>query len=499
MIFASISYVIILLILRLPLIVLSTTESTCNSPRCLTVIDYLTSASINNSDPCLNPFERFCNLTINKKPTLLQMKAKQVTARREGIFEGPINWSNHSSLFIRNLLQEWSVCIESAGFERARERLVGRVTNHIDESKALVIQRAIEQKVVYFEPLMLPVNERQRSTHSKVKAMSPKELCYHEIERNYVYGIDRMYIEAYGPSQKQIKRGWKKIKSFLSHARLRSSNLLDLLSINCSECLGDPNTMQFKYGYPDFLLDDAQLKLMYENVEFMTEEERLMRPSAKPVWALPIYPDSAWYSIEENVLCKFLVVSRVHPLIDISSSHSTDITPTFFDRDLLHSSLPDAWNFGGFFTILRAFLGALVQPGLMDGRLASSPHLSSFSHLCLNESAGRSFNQHVHATCLLDYFALELVQNFSAQLDKRGMLSMNATELFDFRMFNDLCGKIPEDDLMYRAFVDANGRIHNYDLILNYKWHERERFKCNQTSLNSTDAPDDGVGDRPFP
>lgn len=155
-----------------------------------------------------------------------------------------------------------------------------------------------------------------------------------------------------------------------------------------------------------------------------------------------------------------------------------DITPIFFDPDLVHSTLPDAWNSGGFVPILRAYLSSLVQPELLDGRLDASPYLYVFRDLCTNGSTGSTFNQDVRATCLLDHLALEIMSFYSSKIEQTAFPTMNVSDLLNFRIYNDLCYRPPTDELMYQAFRDANGRIHNYDLIKNYRWNQPDTARC---------------------
>lgn len=301
--FTSIDYVIILFTLQISYTMGQNADDACDSGPCTTVIDYLAVASTKNPDVCLDPFERFCNLTIHKQPTLVQMKSQQVTERRESIFEAPMNWTSHKSPLIQYLLYVYSLCLESTAVNSSRERLVDVLTEHLHEKSQRQSQIAVESKVVYFEPLSLPVGKKVSSISSTVKAMNSTQLCYHEVARKYPYGIDRMYYEAYVSNKSQIEQAWNKMSKFIDQMKRETSHFYKLLTNNCPQCLGDPDSMKIKYAYPDFIFNDALLMSMYTG-DIRSEEEWLMQPSPEPMWVLPVYPDAAWYNIGENALCK---------------------------------------------------------------------------------------------------------------------------------------------------------------------------------------------------
>lgn len=408
---------------------------------------------------CMNPHEKFCGAVVRGNRSLLMEKAHEVTDVRETIFVRK-RWDEHKTKAIRVVTKKWRDCMESGDYTYLKDS----VFEYLKEQNQLVNDRVKYDGVSYLVPQMF-LNDTQIMDKVDDVSKQKARLCCYEMQKQYPYVIDRMYIE-YAVNETVMKSGKALLMKTLNTTAL---NLQEFRTLRDDDYTNEEKTMLesfigtltrlrvVKAGYPPMLMNDTALEELYET-KAVPQAQMVMKEPPTEAWALPIYPDAVWLNREENALY---------------------VTPLFFDELLFSDQLPEAWNLGAFFRVMQTITRETHVPDAKFNTLMF--HYVDHAKITryLKDPLQMNFpDNSTSVTLYLDitaYSILSLFMQYSKELRGGELTNIG---LYHFRVYHDMCFHKPKNDYDKQLFINSTGRIHNYYALQFYQINKRRGRNC---------------------
>ena len=272
-------------------------KNLCKNEICKFINKYVERAKHPSPKLCTEPYSRFCSLLEKRQKTLTQEKYDQATVRRENIFDDAFKfyWAEDPLGRAYQLKHENSRCRETLNDPNSRSKrdsIVANVTRHLKERNESMNKFP---GIVHFKPIF---EKTEEEIEDQVKNMTNKQLCFYEMEGREQIIIDRIYVKIYLQNVS--------IPEAEELINLYRIGLLKILKgvISCPRCDELLESMKLKIGFPEAINDTGMMRAVYpegtENIDTKSTERQ-----PQPAWALPLYPEAAWYNEAENALCEY--------------------------------------------------------------------------------------------------------------------------------------------------------------------------------------------------
>ena len=437
----------------------------CTTDSCDEVKKYIQdNLSRGELDTCADPTREYCNRTITDgKQNLAEKKAAEVKNRRERIFMDVTWWRNHSSKFIVDVGNQFMRCMSS---DDNRQYLMNVVTKYLQRTNQLVVERALQDKVVHLAPQLLLTESQMQQ---QVSSMEKFQLCHYNNERRFPRIIDRLYHDKYYMHTAVI-HGISFLK--LVHGRIKSiigseGQPLDDSSRTAQEFFSNLEGVKFRPTFSKDVVDDSLLERMYRNEEEPLEGFARKNPP-EPSSALPLYPDAIWYNEQVKTIY---------------------IGPSFFEPPLFHKDLPVVWNLAGLIKVcyaifaqapkhvrekfIQVYLAIDKEPGTRKTYLA---WLSSF----IEKLAGPiTVTPELEESMFTELMIQAGIKIFTIKYPESKVDIETAESLAIFRGMNDHCVVKPASSAEITSYHESTGFI--FPTFFIYSYHAERIENCSLT------------------
>lgn len=464
----------------------------CKTESCLQLRDYILSAttffSYEGGHRCPDFMLDYCNFTMSGGQTLVPKLESETRYTRENIFTKYQHWKSHSSSVIREVFYRWYSCVQA---ERVDET-ASTVKDHLIREIQRINQRVNYDKVMYLVP---QINVDEAMIEGMVASMNIRVACYHKMNKDYPHVIDRMYIE-YSINESLIQpsmigSGHRLLKKMLTRFTGVLEKLLPHKSghfITSGHLIQDAidkiHIMRIKCGYPRAIMNDSVLHDMYSREDDLLSNAPTKIPRDE-WWSLPIHPEAVWYSTGENSLCELVIASQCHDtsrliVLSLLSHALVDVTPLFLHPKLFNEDLPEPWNWGAFYKIAQTLLDSLIGH---DVRFYSSvrQQMRDKFNKSMTEYFKKSLDRETNMTLHLDLLTFKSIQTDYELMYFDFHQYISGGELFQFRVFHDMCYPKPRDESELELYRRSTGRLHSYHFI---RLHQLYHVKANMVLMN---------------